>query len=98
MARLTKTIALTLAGIALAVVAAPSCDEGSGVSDADCDIVVRRCATYCDSYSAGCYSSYWGCCYDRCWYDCAGRSKREPVSQPSSSPAPDAASDAAPAP
>lgn len=92
MARLTKMTAFALAGIALAVVAMPSCDDGT-VSDADCDLVVRRCSTYCDYYSSSCSSYYYGCCYDRCWYDCAGRRNREPVVQPappSSAPATDA--------
>lgn len=87
---------LALAMIGFAVVAAPSCD-GDSHDDADCDLVVRRCRTYCD-YGYGC-DYYWGCCYDSCWYDCAGRREREPApnADPNPTPAPTPTNPPAPA-
>jgi hypothetical protein len=76
---------LALAAVGFAIVAAPSCDADSH-DDVDCDMVVRRCRTYCD-YGYSC-DYYWGCCYDSCWYDCVGTTKREPAPPSNSNPAP----------
>lgn len=80
--RLVPRVMLALAATAFATVAAPSCDDDTG-SSSDCDYVVRRCRTYCES--AYTCDSYWGCCYDRCWYDCIGSGQKEPAAPPPAS-------------
>jgi hypothetical protein len=67
--RITFRRVLTLAGVALTVVLAASCeDRASYIDYADCDRVERRCRTVCDYWCDA-----WGCypmCWDQCWDDC----------------------------
>lgn len=92
MARVLGKLTVALASVALAVIASPSCSEGTFSSE-DCDYVITRCRTYCDYCYGGYYYGYYGCCYDRCWYECIGDGKPDKAPNtdpPVPAPAPDA--------
>lgn len=80
-------------GLSLATLALAGASCTTRTEYIDCDYVIRRCRTVCDSWC-----DYYGCypvCYDQCWDEC-GRYPAPPAQPVPPAPPPSASDGGAP--